>query len=170
MEQKITSSAVKGLFLALIMIVFTLILQYSGQGQNTALGLLSFCIYMGGIIWGCTYYAKQMAGNVTFGNVFAHGFKMAAATTAIMVVFIFLLFTFISPELKDEAMKKMEEKLMEQNASDEQMEMALNMTKKYFTVFTVGGQLFFLLLAGLIAALIGAAVAKKNPQSPFQQG
>jgi hypothetical protein len=97
MEQKITSSAVKGLFLALIMIVFTLILQYSGQGQNTALGLISFAIYMGGIIWGCTYYAKQMAGNVTFGNVFAHGFKMAAATTAIMVVLIFILFSFIFP-------------------------------------------------------------------------
>jgi hypothetical protein len=44
------------------------------------------------------------------------------------------------------------------------------MMEKYFIPFAIGGALFMYLLIGVIASLIGAAIAKKNPEvSPFDQ-
>jgi hypothetical protein len=49
------------------------------------------------------------------------------------------------------------------------METALGISEKFFLPFAIGGVLLSNVIIGAIASLIGAAVAKKNPQSPFQQ-
>ena len=57
------------------------------------------------------------------------------------------------------------------NLSDEQREKALEMTGKFFNISVIGGGLFMNIIVGAVASLIGAAIAKKNPQGPFvQQG
>jgi hypothetical protein len=58
------------------------------------------------------------------------------------------------------------------NMSDDQIEQGIAFTKKFFTPLAIGGVLVSFLIMGVIGSLIGAAVAKKNPQqSPFvQQG
>ena len=53
--------------------------------------------------------------------------------------------------------------------SDEQIDKAVEMVDKNFILFTAGGALFMYLILGLIGSLIGAAVTKKNPQTPFDQ-
>lgn len=168
MEQKVTTPVVKGVIISLILIVIALGLQFAGLSQNKALGSISFIVLIGGIIWACISYAKQMDGNVSFGNTFAHGFKTTAVITILMVAFTVIIMTFL-PEIKeqalDQAMKDMEGK----NMSDDQIETGMNLTKKYLMVFLIGGMLFIYLVIGLISSLIGAAVAKKNPQGPFQQ-
>lgn len=168
MEQKVTTPVVKGIIISLILIVIALGLQFAGLSQNKGLGSISFIVLIGGIIWACISYAKQMDGNVSFGNTFAHGFKTTAVITILMVAFTAIIMTFL-PEIKeqalDQAMKDMEGK----NMSDDQIETGMNLTKKYMMVFLIGGILFIYLVIGLISSLIGAAVAKKNPQGPFQQ-
>jgi hypothetical protein len=39
----------------------------------------------------------------------------------------------------------------------------------FFTISAVGGSLIVNIIVGAIASLIGAAVAKKNPQGPFNK-
>ena len=46
--------------------------------------------------------------------------------------------------------------------TEEQINMALDMTRKYFNVFMVAGIVFGTLFIGAIFSLIGAAVAKKK--------
>lgn len=163
------SPAVKAIIISLVLIVYSLVIQYTGQGQNKSLGFITFIILMGGIIWSCISYANQNNANVTFGNVFAHGFKVTAGVAAIMAIFSYLLFNLISPDLKDEALRQMQTELQKSKASDEQIEKTIELTGKYFNVFTIGGQMLFFIIAGAIASLIGAAVAKKNPNGPFVQ-
>jgi hypothetical protein len=171
METKVTTPVTKAVIISLILIVFSLAVQFLNLAQNKAVGALQFVILLGGIIWSCTSYAKQMDANVTFGNVFAHGFKVTAAITAIMVLFTIISLKFINPEMRDTALQQARTQLEEKNMSDDQIDQALTFTRKYFVVLTTGGSLFFFLVAGLISSLIGAAVAKKNPQGPFvQQG
>jgi hypothetical protein len=172
MEKKVTSPALKGFIISLILIVFSLIIQFLNLSKNKGLSSIQFIILFGGIVWSATSFAKQMRGNVTFGDVFVHGFKTAAAVTAITVIFTIISIKFISPEIINQAMVDARAQMEAKNVSDDQIDTNINLAKKFFVPMTAGILILFFLITGVIAALIGAAVSKKNPeQGPFvQQG
>ena len=172
MEKKITSPAVKGVIISLVLIVFSLIIQFLNLTKNKGFSSVQFIILIGGLIWSAISFSKQMEGNVTFGGLFTHAFKTAAAVTAIMVVYTIISIKFISPEIIDMALQEARSGMEGKNLSDDQIDQALSFTRKFFVPLAVGGALLSFLLMGVIGALIGAAVAKKNPQQgPFvQQG
>jgi hypothetical protein len=171
METKIVQPWMKGLILSLITITFSIALYLTDLWQNKALGYISYAIVLGGIIWSCIHYAKQMNGNVTFGNVFAHGFKVTATLIVITVVYTFLSVKFIFPEMTDKiievAAKEMEKN---KNLTDEQVKSALEMTRKFMMPFMIGGTILGYGIFGAISSAIGAGIAKKNPNpTPFVQ-
>ena len=172
MDKKITSSAVKGVIISLIMIVFSLIIQFLNLSKNRGFSSIQFVILMAGIIWSAVSFSKQMNGNVTFGSLFTHAFKTAAAVTAIMVVYAIISIKFISPETIDLALQEARAGMEGKNMSDDQIDQALAFTRKFFIPLTAGGLLLSFLIMGVIGSVIGAAVSKKNPQQgPFvQQG
>src|SRR6266496_2379957 len=132
MEQKVTSPVLKGVIITLLLIVFGLIIYFTGQMANKSISYLQYAILCIGIIWSCTSYAKQLNGNVTFGNVFGHGLKTTAVVAALLAVYTFIAVKFLVP-------------------------------------IAIGTILFMFAIVGAISSLIGAAVAKKNPQGPFVQ-
>ncbi len=172
MEKKLTSPAVKGVIISLILIVLSLIIQFLNLTKNRGFSSIQFVILIGGLIWSAISFSKQMNANVTFGNVFTHAFKTAAAVTAIMVVYTIISIKFINPEIVDMALQEARTGMEGKNMSDDQIDKAINFTRKFFVPLTAGGVLLSFLILGVIGALIGAAVSKKNPQqSPFvQQG
>ena len=170
MEKQITTPAVKGIIISLLLIVYGLVLYFTDQFANKALGYVQYVILIGGIVWACISYAKQMNSDVTFGNVFAHGFKTTAAITAIMCVYTFISMKFLFPDMVDKIIDVARENMQEQNNLDEaQIDKALEMTREYFMPFAIGGILIMFGIVGAIASLIGAAVSKKKPQDPFGQ-
>ncbi len=172
MEKKLTSPAVKGVIISLILIVLSLIIQFLNLTKNRGFSSIQFVILIGGLIWSAISFSKQMNANVTFGNVFTHAFKTAAAVTAIMVVYTIISIKFINPEIVDMALQEARTGMEGKNMSDDQIDKAISFTQKFFVPLTAGGVLLSFLILGVIGALIGAAVSKKNPQqSPFvQQG
>ena len=170
MENKITTPVVKGLIISLVLIVIGLGIYFGGLMQNKSVGFLQYIVLIGGVIWGCIIYANQMEHNVTYGNVFAHGFKITAVITVIMIIYTVLALSFLFPEMKDIALQQARENMEKSgNITDEQVDKALGLTSKFFTTFAIAGILVGFLVIGLVSSLIGAAVAKKNPQNPFQQ-
>ena len=170
METKVTSPALKGLIISLILIVLGLGTHFANLDKVKGMSMVPFVLLAAGIIWACISYAKQLNGNVTFGNAFAHGFKTAAAVTAIFAVYTFIALKFIMPEMVELGLEEARKKMMEQNSMPaDQMESALAMTKKFFIPFGVAGIVVIYLIAGCIFSLVGAAVAKKNPNyNPLQ--
>lgn len=171
METKPTSAAIKGVILSLVLIVFSLVTIYTDQMQNRALGIIPIVILLGGVIWGCVTYSKQMDHNVTFGNIFAHGFKMTAAVIAIMAIYTLLLFLVINPGLKEVSLEQARAEMEKQaNLSESDRENAIQMTERLFLPITIGSIIVIYGLVGCIAALIGGAVSKKNPNpTPFNR-
>jgi NADH:ubiquinone oxidoreductase subunit 6 (subunit J) len=169
MEKTVTTPVIKGLIISLIIIVFGVAIYFAGQSMNQGLGSLQYLLLIGGVIWACISYAKQMNGNVTFGNVFAHGFKTTSVVTVITIIYTVIALKFLFPDMMDMALDKTREELAKGNMSEEQSEAAIEMTTKFFLPFAIGGILIVFLIVGCIASLIGAAVAKKNPQGPFPQ-
>ncbi|HXS57091.1 MAG TPA: DUF4199 domain-containing protein [Hanamia sp.] len=165
MEQPITTTSTKGVVIALILVVLALASYFLDMKANGPLQWLGYAVFIGGIIWSIMSYGKQINHNSTFGNYFAHGFKVAALVTAIMIIYV-IAFIFIFPDFKekaiDEARKSMEAK---NNLTQEQITAGLDMTRKFFMVFLVGGTLLGYLFFGALASLIGAAVTKKEPNN-----
>jgi len=169
METKITSPAIKGIIISLILIVFSLVTIYANQMENQALGVIPIAIFVAGIIWGCINYSNQMNHNITFGNAFGHGFKITATVVVLMTIYTLLLFLVIRPELQEYSLEKARESMEKNNnMSESDIENAMGMTKKMMMPMMIGVIILMYGIGGLIASLIGAAVAKKNPnQTPF---
>ncbi len=171
METKIVQPWMKGLILGLITTTYGIALYLMDLWQNKSLGYVSYVVILGGIIWSCIYYAQQMNGNVTFGNVFAHGFKVTASLIVITVVFTFLEVKIIFPEMVDKiidiAAKDMDKN---KNLNESQIKSALDMTRKFMIPFMIGGIILGYGIFGAISSAIGAGIAKKNPNpTPFEQ-
>ena len=169
MEQKITPPWLIALVTSLVCIVINMIIYVSNQLMNKSLSNITLIVVVGAIIGGCIYYAKQMNGQVTYGNVFAHGFKITAGIAALMSIYTIISVKFIYPEIIemtiDAARAEMEKK---GNLPTDQMDMALGFTRKFFHPFAIAFSLFGTAIIGAIASLIGAGLAKKNPISPFE--
>jgi len=169
MEQKVTPPWFIALVTSLVCIVINLIIYVSNQLMNKSLSYITMVIVVGAIIGGCIYYAKQKNGQVTFGNVFAHGFKITAGIAALMSIYTIISVKFIYPEIIemtiDVARAEMEKK---GQVPTDQMDMALGFTRKFFLPFAIAFSLFGTALIGAIASLVGAGLAKKNPISPFE--
>jgi Protein of unknown function (DUF4199) len=166
MQQKITSTTVKGFIIGLIMIAFSLTVSFLGLQSNSIFQWFGYGIFLIGIILAISQYGKQLNYNSKFGDYFAHGFKVSAVVTLLMIVFL-IIFMTVFPEFKDKAMDEARKGMTTKNLSEEQIEKAIDITRKFFMVFLIGGALLGYLLFGAIASLIGAAITKKDPQ-PFQ--
>ncbi len=166
MQQKVIPTTVKGFIIGLIMIVISIIASFMELQANGYFQWLGYGIFLVGVILSISQYGKQINYNSTFGNYFAHGFKVSALVTLMMIVFL-VVFMMVFPEFKDKAMEEAKKGMAEKNMSEDQVEQALNMTKKFFMVFLIGGALLGYLLFGAIASVIGAAITKKDPH-PLQ--
>src|ERR1035437_407380 len=166
MQQKITSTTVKGFIIGLIMIAFSLTVSFLGLQSNSIFQWFGYGIFLIGIILAISQYGKQLNYNSKFGDYFAHGFKVSAVVTLLMIVFL-IIFMTVFPEFKDKTMDEARKGMTTKNLSEEQIEKAIDITRKFFMVFLIGGALLGYLLFGAIASLIGAAITKKDPQ-PFQ--
>ncbi|MEO8819942.1 MAG: DUF4199 domain-containing protein [Ginsengibacter sp.] len=164
MEQTVTTSNTKGIVIALILIILALATYFLNMNTNSSLQYISYLIFIGGIIWSVNMYGKQIDHNSTFGNYFAHGFKVAAVVTVIMIIYV-VIFLYLFPDVKEKAVdaarKNMESK---GQLTQDQINTGLNITRKFFMAFAIGGTLLGYLIFGAIAALIGAGITKKNPR------
>ena len=168
METKVTSPVVKGLIISLILIVISVVSFLTDQNDASWNKWASWIILIGGVVASCIIYSNQNNNNVTFGNVFGDGFKTGAVITCIMIIFT-IVFILLKPEIKEMAMQKAEEEMRKQkNATDEDIDRGLSIVKNFFYVITIGAILIGDLILSLIGALVGAAVARKNPNpNPF---
>jgi hypothetical protein len=170
METTVTTPPVKGLVISLLIIVFSMVLYFTGQTANQTLGYLQYVILIGGIIWSCITYAKQLNGNVTYGNVFAHGFKTTAVIIVLVTIYTILAIKVLFPDMLNIFIEQAKENMRKQpNVTDEQIDKGIDFMKNNFMTFAIAGIIFIFGIVGLISSLVGAAVAKKNPQDPFSQ-
>ncbi len=167
MENQVTSHIVKGVILSAISIVFAIVVYVFNLYEMTLLSYINYAVFLGGLIYGGILYANQNNNNVTFGNVFAHGFKTTAVVIVITSIYTILSFKVLFPDMLDKVLEISRKKMAENpKMTDEMIEQAMAMTKKFFIPFALGGTVIGTGILGAIGAAIGAGIAKKNP-NPF---
>lgn len=162
MEQTITSTSTKGIVIALILIVLALVTYFANIPVDGPVKWFSYVVFIGGIIWSVFSYGKQMNYHSTFGNYFAHGFKVTALVTALMIIYL-IIFIVLFPGFKETAIEQAKKSMQERgNLSSDQIDKGLEVTRKFFMVFVIGGTLIAYLIMGALASLVGAAITKKD--------
>lgn len=170
MKQKVFTPAAKGIVIALILIVFGLAIYFSGRMENKGMGAIQYIILLVGVIVSCIIYAKQMNGNVTFGNVFAHGFKTTTVVTVLICLYTIISMKFIFPGVLEKGFEEVRKNMEQQgNLSKEQIEQNLATGKKFAVPLALAGTLLFFGITGAIASAIGAGLSRKSSPSSFNQ-
>lgn len=166
MERKQTHIAY-GFITAVAMILVNVILVVTKMNMKPGVQWLGFVPFLIGIIMNANAYSKANNGSVTFGQVFGSCFKATAIIAIVSVAWGFASM-YIFPNMMDEAMEQARAKMAQnKDLSEEQIEQAMGYTRKFFKPLMVAGALFGTLFFGAIFSLIGAAVAKKNPQQVY---
>jgi len=169
MEQKVTPPWMIALITSLACIVINIAAYAMNQLTNKSFGNIQILLVFGVVIWACIFYAKQMQGQVSYGNVFAHGFKVTAGIAALLAIYIFVSVKFIYPEIIDLTIEQSRIEMEKVGKlTTDQIDEYLKLTRNNFLSFSIGFSIFFIALVGVIGSLIGAGFAKKNPTNPFQ--
>lgn len=157
-----TSNVTKGLIIALVVALLDVGFYFSGYPMDSNLRYVIYGAFIVGIIWSCISYGKQLDGNVSFGNVFAHGFRVTAVVTLLMIVFE-LVFSFIFPEIKDKMLEAVRAKMVTNpKVTPDMIKQTVDIYTKWFRLIIVAGTLFGYIFIGILASLLGAALTKRK--------
>ncbi|MFM7218235.1 MAG: DUF4199 domain-containing protein [Bacteroidota bacterium] len=111
---------------------------------------------------------QDLNGNISYGGALGTGTLIGAAGGFIVGGFSIILFSFIDPDMTNRILETSREQLLEQGQSEEQVEMALQMARKFMSpawlfVFGIIGNA----LLGLFFSLFTSLFLKKD-SGPFQ--
>ena len=158
----------KALLISLILIVVDLIGGFAHLRFDTWFKWLSTVVFIAVLIVFCINYGKTH-DEVTFGKVFGYGFKISALSVVFMLLYTLLSLYVIFPEFKDELLVKTRSDMEAKGGlTEEQIDAAIGMTRKFFVPFAFIGTIIFTLVVGCIGSLLGAAFAKKSEPNVFQ--
>lgn len=168
-ETKIVTPQIKGIMIALVMIILSIAGYYSGLGFTNWYNWVVNAVMVISLIIACIHFANQKEGFVTFGRVFMHGFVTTIVIIVIMLVYTVIAFKVLFPDMQEKIFEMQAEQLEKQDLDSDKMEQAMSMMKKFFWPFMILAIIFGNMIFGCIASLLGAAFAKKNKVNPLDQ-
>ena len=157
-----------GLITALVMIVVGTALYLANLSFVSWAQWIVYIPFLGGLILNAQAFSKANQGYITFGQAFSSCFKATAIITLIMLAWA-ILSIFIFPDMKERALERAQLQMEEQGMAEEQIEMGIEMTRKGFWLFVLGGTLLGYMFFGAIFSLIAAATAKRKVGGPPPQ-
>jgi len=158
------STMTSGAIMAAGLLIFTLILYMTNLLLSAGLNYLSYLIVIGGIILGIKNYKDQEEqGFISYGRAFGVGMLTVLFASVIMAIFMYVLYSVIDPGLIEKTLELTRTKMADQHLTDDQVEMALNMSKKFVTPGVIAlGTIVAYGFIGAIISLIAAAFMKKD--------
>jgi len=168
MEEKSTfwkSAMVYGLYLALALVLFSVIMYVTGLILNTKISYVSLVLTVAGIIFAqITYRNKELKGTITYGQAVGFGVAIMLFAGIVTALYTIVLYTFIDPTLIDQMKTMQEDAMLAKNLSQEQVDAAMSMTSKMMTpawmsIMGLVGSVF----SGTIISLITSIFVKKQP-------
>lgn len=152
-----------------IMIV-SLLIYLLGIPQNFLTSLIIYIVNILFIVYGTRFLRdKHQNGQISYGKALGSGVLISLFMSILVAFFIFMFFKFIATDELNKIFEQAEERMYNQGMSEDQIEMAMQMTKKFTTpMYMAIGTIFSYTFFGLIFSLITSAFLKKSGES-YQQ-
>ena len=158
------SSLTSGIYLGIVLILFSVITYVAGIMFETWVQYITYPLLIAGAVYAQLTHRKKLGDEMTYGQALGVGVMAIIFASVLSSIYVYLLYTVIDPGLVEQVRIVTEQKLVEQGKSAEQIDMAMNMAKKFQTppimaaMGILGGAFI-----GLIISLITAIFTKKNP-------
>lgn len=154
----------KGALIALVLILHNLVsIQAFMKDQQWFAFLPS--IWLIATVALSVFLYRKWAGPLKFGDLFAHGFKVAATVASIMVVYTWLSIQVFFPQLKVEARSSTKAFLEKQpNTLPGNLEKDTDNAMKAYLPTQMSMVLMSTLLVGAAGAALGAALSNPRAQ------
>ena len=166
-------SAISGVYLAVALIVFSLLtflldVEYDSPIKYISYAILAIGLYLTIV----SYRDKHMGGFISYKGAFTSGFYTALIASLITGLFTFIYVEYIDTTLVEQILITTEETMLESNPdmSDEQIEQALSYTEMFTSpvVMSIFGFLGNLVVS-IILSLIISIFAKRENKEVFEQ-
>jgi len=165
MEEKqnstIASSLTSGIIVGIVLIVFSLLMYFLDVDPQSKIMWLSYLILAAGLWWAIISYRNKLPGGyLTYGKAFSAGFFTGLFASIILAIFTFIYVQYIDTTLIDKILANTENKILDTqpNISDEDLDRALSMTRKFtnplmMSIFSFVGNTILSTLFSLIIAI-----------------
>ncbi|MGN7823281.1 DUF4199 domain-containing protein [Chitinophaga varians] len=150
-----------GLIISAIMVVLSVLFYILNLSQEKWAQWVGTLVMGVGIVLASINFSKINDGHVTFGNVFMNGFQASLIIAVITVIFSVIM-VLIFPDIIEKIMETSRLDMEKKGMPEEQIEQGINFARKFFLIFMVIGGIFLSVICGVIASVIGAAIARKD--------
>lgn len=150
-----------GLYIGIALIILSLIFYVTDLYTQSWVGYFSYAVVLAGVIFASiSYRDKYLNGTITYGKSVGVGFLSGLFGGLLAAIYTLVFMNIMGEEYIQTLMDIAEEKMLssQPDMSDDEIDMAMNMTKKMMTpawvsvmVFLANG--FFALVFALIASI-----------------
>lgn len=167
MEQKSIfwkSAMIYGLYLGILVTLYSVILYVTGQTQNKTLSYLPIVIYAVGIVLAqINHRNHELNGIINYGQAFAFGVAVMLFSGIISALYSLIILK-IDPSLIDQIKIAQEDAYLKNGMSEDQIEKMMEMSSKMMTpgIIAIMG-LFGSVFIGTIVSLVTSIYVKKQP-------
>ncbi|WP_149240547.1 DUF4199 domain-containing protein [Dyadobacter sp. 32] len=166
MEEKVSTARIAlkyGVLASVVIMVFTTIINVTGQSQNKWLTSLSFVFMIVGIVVAMKSFKEENKGFMTYGEGLGLGSLVSAIMGLLGSTFSVLYNKFIDPTIITQAMDTARSEMESKGMDDAQIDQAMAMSEKFMSpgvlfAFGVIGSL----MVGFVLSLIIAAILRKD--------
>jgi len=155
-----------GVYLGIASILISVILfalgkQYEQDWKN---GVISFVIMTTIIALGIKKFKELNGGFLTLGQGLKTGIAIALIGGVISIIYTLIFMNFIEPDFMEKSMELARQKMLDNpNLSEEQMEQAIEMQKKFSGPAMIAAfGLIWTLFLGFIISLISSLIMQKK--------
>jgi len=160
-----------GVILGVALIIYSLLMWFLDLSLERWVSWVSYIVIIGGIVVATKSYRDNvLSGAISYGQALGFGTLVVMFASIVAAIYTFAFMKFIDPEFIDKILLMTEEQLIEQGIPDEQIEMGIEMQKKFMTptlmsLFTLPIYTF----VGFIISLITSIFLKKKAEEiPFE--
>ena len=162
------TATVKGLITGILMITVS-IAAYSSSDSNTEnyLPLLTYALYVGGIIWTLVAYSHQEVLK-SFKTYFTQGFRCFIIVTFLMVIYNIILIKMSPGIIEENAQQTRDELIKLGNKTQSEIETIVLQSKEYYTTIMTSLTIFWNLLIGSITTVVVSLILLKRPRYNYK--
>ena len=166
MEEKLTIGKVGvryGIYLTLVSIIYSLILQIIGQAANQKLGYISLIFLVAALVLAHNEYKKSNEF-MSYGEGFKISLIIVSISSVIGSIFTYIYVKFVDSSMLETIRQTQEMQMEKRGMSEDQIQQAMKIAGKFSTpemilIFGIIGAIFF----GIIIALIVTIFTRKSP-------
>ena len=157
-----------GLYVGIVLTLYSVILYVTGQMQNQTLGYMAFPIYIAAIaVAQINYRNRDLNGEMTYGQGVGFGTALMLFSGIITALYTLIIYK-IDPGLIEQAKNIQEQKMLAKGMSEDQVDAAMQMAGKFMSpgIMAVSA-LFGSVIIGTIVSLVTSIFTKKagNPDA-----